>query len=115
MTPPSKCQSRSRTVSRRRRWTRRPARSLELIDVTQSATLLAGGQGLVSTAGHYLRFAQMSANGGELEGVRILSPRTIAFMASDHLPGAGVERGTNWIPGYGYRDFAVRRETGEST
>ena len=87
----------------------------ELIDVTQSATLLAGGQGLVSTAGHYLRFAQMSANGGELEGVRILGPRTIAFMASDHLPGAGVERGTNWIPGYGYRGFAVRRETGEST
>jgi CubicO group peptidase (beta-lactamase class C family) len=90
----------------------------ELIDVTQPATFFAGGHGLTSTAGDYLRFAQMLANGGELEGVRILGPRTIAFMTSDHVLGSGIERGGNWIPGNGYGfglGFAVRRETGEST
>jgi CubicO group peptidase (beta-lactamase class C family) len=90
----------------------------ELIDVTQPATFFAGGHGLSSTAGDYLRFAQMLANGGELDGVRILGPRTIAFMASDHVLGSGIERGSNWIPGNGYGfglGFAVRRETGEST
>jgi CubicO group peptidase (beta-lactamase class C family) len=90
----------------------------ELIDVTQPATFFAGGHGLTSTASDYLRFAQMLANGGELEGVRILGPRTIAFMTSDHVLGSGIERGSNWIPGNGYGfglGFAVRRETGEST
>jgi CubicO group peptidase (beta-lactamase class C family) len=90
----------------------------ELLDLTQPATLFAGGHGLASTPGDYLRFAQMLANGGELEGVRILGPKTIAFMTADHVLGAGIERGTNWISGYGYGfglGFAVRRETGEST
>ncbi len=90
----------------------------ELLDLTQPATLFAGGHGLASTASDYLRFAQMLANGGELEGARILGPRTIAFMTSDHVLGAGIERGTNWLPGYGYGfglGFAVRRETGESS
>jgi CubicO group peptidase (beta-lactamase class C family) len=90
----------------------------ELLDLTQPATLFAGGHGLASTASDYLRFAQMLANGGELEGARILGPRTIAFMTSDHVLGAGIERGTNWLPGYGYGfglGFAVRRDAGEST
>jgi CubicO group peptidase (beta-lactamase class C family) len=90
----------------------------ELLDLTQPATLFAGGHGLASTASDYLRFAQMLANGGELEGARILGPRTIAFMTSDHVLGAGIERGTNWIPGNGYGfglGFAVRRDAGEST
>jgi CubicO group peptidase (beta-lactamase class C family) len=89
----------------------------ELLDVTQPATFFAGGHGLTSTAGDYLRFAQMLANGGELEGVRILGSRTIAFMASDHVLGAGISRGSNWIPGNGYGfglGFAVRREAGSS-
>src|SRR6516165_11173516 len=43
---------------------------------------------MVSTASDYVRFAQMLLNGGELEHVRLLSPRTVAFMTSDHLwPG----------------------------
>lgn len=50
--------------------------------------LESGGGGLVSTAADYLRFANMLANGGELEGRRILSPMTIHLMASNHLPGA---------------------------
>ncbi len=44
-----------------------------------------GSAGLISTADDYLRFAQMLLNGGELDGVRILSPKTVAFMASDQL------------------------------
>ncbi len=45
-----------------------------------------GGGGMQSTAGDYQRFVQMLANGGELDGVRVLSPRTVRYMASNHLP-----------------------------
>ena len=48
--------------------------------------LLSGGGGMVSTAGDYLRFAQMLLNGGSLDGVQILSPKTIELMATNHLP-----------------------------
>ena len=46
-----------------------------------------GGGGLCSTAGDYLRFAEMLRGRGELDGVRILAPSTVAMMASNHLPG----------------------------
>ncbi len=46
-----------------------------------------GGGGLVSTAHDYHRFTQMLLRGGELDGVRILAPRTVKYMASNHLPG----------------------------
>ncbi len=49
--------------------------------------LFAGSTGLVSTAADYLRFAEMLRRGGELEGVRLLGPRTVRYMASNHLPG----------------------------
>jgi CubicO group peptidase (beta-lactamase class C family) len=49
--------------------------------------LLAGGAGLVSTAGDYHRFTQMLLRGGELDGARLLGPRTVAYMARNHLPG----------------------------
>jgi CubicO group peptidase (beta-lactamase class C family) len=48
---------------------------------------LSGSAGLVSTAGDYLRFCRMLARGGELDGVRILGPRTLRFMTANHLPG----------------------------
>jgi len=48
---------------------------------------LSGGGGLVSTAGDYHRFASMLLGRGELEGVRVLGPRTVAFMTANHLPG----------------------------
>jgi CubicO group peptidase (beta-lactamase class C family) len=48
--------------------------------------LLSGGGGMVSTAGDYLRFARMLLNGGTLDGVQILSPKTIELMATNHLP-----------------------------
>ncbi|MFZ1489490.1 MAG: serine hydrolase domain-containing protein [Ilumatobacteraceae bacterium] len=48
---------------------------------------LLGGGGLVSTAADYLRFAEMLRRRGELDGTRLLSPRTVEYMASNHLPG----------------------------
>jgi CubicO group peptidase (beta-lactamase class C family) len=46
----------------------------------------SGGGGLVSTAEDYYRFAQMLANGGELDGKRILAASTVKLMATNHLP-----------------------------
>jgi CubicO group peptidase (beta-lactamase class C family) len=55
-------------------------------DPTEAQKFLSGGGGLCSTAADYLRFAQMMANGGAIDGVRIVSRKTVALMASDHLP-----------------------------
>jgi CubicO group peptidase (beta-lactamase class C family) len=52
----------------------------------RTPAFLSGGGGMYATAGDYVRFAQMLLNGGELDGVRILSPKTVALMASNHLP-----------------------------
>jgi CubicO group peptidase (beta-lactamase class C family) len=49
--------------------------------------LPVGGGGLVSTAADYHRFTQFLLRRGELDGVRLLSPRTVALMTSNHLPG----------------------------
>lgn len=48
--------------------------------------LVSGGAGLVSTAADYLRFGQMLLNGGELDGVRLVGPKTLQLMTSNHLP-----------------------------
>jgi len=80
-----------------------------------------GGSGLVGTAGDYFRFAQMLANGGELDGVRILAPSTVRMMMSDQLSpelppdplsslfGAGVfGRGARaWGLGFGLGGFVA--------
>jgi CubicO group peptidase (beta-lactamase class C family) len=52
---------------------------------TKPATYLSGAGGMVSTAADYLRFVKMLANRGELDGVRILGPRTLQLMAMNHL------------------------------
>jgi CubicO group peptidase (beta-lactamase class C family) len=49
--------------------------------------LASGGSGLVCTAADYHRFTQMLLRGGELDGVRVLGPRTVALMTRNHLPG----------------------------
>jgi CubicO group peptidase (beta-lactamase class C family) len=88
----------------------------ELIDFSQRQTFFAGGHGLVSTAGDYLRFAQMLANGGELDGVRILGPRTVEYMTSNHV-NAQIDKGAAFLPGPGYGfglGFATRLERGQS-
>ena len=54
--------------------------------LTQRPKFLSGGGGMVSTAPDYLRFAQMLLGGGEREGVRILSRKSVELMRSDHLP-----------------------------
>lgn len=48
--------------------------------------LFSGGGGMVSTTRDYMRFLQMIAQGGELEGVRILKPETVALMTHNQLP-----------------------------
>jgi CubicO group peptidase (beta-lactamase class C family) len=54
---------------------------------TQRPRFLAGGHGLVSTAADYHRFTQMLLRRGELDGVRLLAPRTVDLMTANHLPG----------------------------
>ena len=54
--------------------------------------MLSGGGGLVSTAADYDRFTQMllhrpDSPAGELDGIKLLSPRTVGYMARNHLPG----------------------------
>jgi len=71
--------------------------------------LMMGGAGLMSTATDYARFVQMLLNGGELDGVRLLSPKTVTLMHSDvlgDLPSAGGVL----AKGYGFGlTFAVNR------
>jgi CubicO group peptidase (beta-lactamase class C family) len=50
---------------------------------------ISGGGGLVSTALDYHRFNTMLLNGGVLDGVRLVSPKTIQLMTANHLPGGG--------------------------
>jgi len=66
----------------------------------------SGGGGLLSTASDYARFCQMLLNGGEFNGVRLLSPKTIAVMTSDQLPPD--------ILRSGYEDMAPTPEMGQS-
>jgi CubicO group peptidase (beta-lactamase class C family) len=94
-------------------------------EVTRDSRWHSGGGGAVSTAADYLRFCQMLLNGGELDGVRLLAPKTIAHMASDHLPpdvAYGETARSRFgalapVPemGYGFGlGFAVRKEPGRS-
>jgi CubicO group peptidase (beta-lactamase class C family) len=50
-------------------------------------SLISGGGGLCSTAADYLTFCRALINGGELGGVRLIGPKTLALMTSNHLPG----------------------------
>jgi CubicO group peptidase (beta-lactamase class C family) len=55
-------------------------------DYATQPTAPSGGGGMVSTPEDYYRFAQMLANGGQLVGVRVLSPAAVKLMTSNHLP-----------------------------
>ena len=74
---------------------RAPDKSLQLADdpitsVYRTApSFLSGGGGLVSTTEDYLRFCEMLRRGGELDGTRILGPRTIDLMRRNHLKDGG--------------------------
>ena len=84
----------------------------------------SGGGGLLSTASDYARFCQMLVNGGELDGVRLLSPKTLAVMTSDQVPPHAsrvgqlqVTEDLNPFPELGQSfglGFAVRTDLGHS-
>ena len=87
----------------------------EMFDPRVEAKLESGGGGMMGTAMDYARFCQMLLNGGTLDGKRILGPRTVAYMASDHL-GSTIKPGPNYLPGPGFGfglGFAVRTAAGE--
>jgi CubicO group peptidase (beta-lactamase class C family) len=92
--------------------------AMRLLDVTSRPSFLSGGGGMVSTVRDYARFAHMLLNQGELDGVRILSRKTLQLMTSDHLshmPGA--TSGASYLPGPGYSfglGFAVRTASGSA-
>lgn len=66
----------------------------------------SGGAGLVSTIDDYARFAMMLANEGELDGVRILSKRTVRYMTGNQLMPQQVDT-ILWdsLRGHGYGNF----------
>ena len=74
------------------------------------ATFESGGGGLVSTARDYMRFSQMMLNGGELDGVRILSPKTVELMTINHLGDMEMGFGRRGV-GFGL-GFAVALDQG---
>jgi CubicO group peptidase (beta-lactamase class C family) len=85
---------------------------ITLLDVTVAQKNDAGGAGTAGTTGDYARFVQMLANGGQLDGARLLGRATVSYMTSDHLgtikPAIALLQ-----PGYGFGlGFAVRKETG---
>jgi CubicO group peptidase (beta-lactamase class C family) len=72
-----------------------------------------GGAGLIGTAEDYLKFAQMIANGGEFNGRRYLSKKTVEFMLSNHTDGMGGTTIATTGPGYGFGlGWAVRLDEG---
>ena len=92
--------------------------------VTDDLPFKSGGGGMVSTAADYSRFCQFLLNGGELDGVRLVSRKTVELMTANHLPpgtpiGADMARFEALAPsadmgqGFGL-GFAVRTDTGRN-
>ncbi len=77
--------------------------AIEVVPFTERPALIEGGVGLVSTVRDYLRFSQMFLNRGELDGVRILQPSTVALMTVNRVPDALLPIGFgNPQPGRGW-------------
>jgi CubicO group peptidase (beta-lactamase class C family) len=74
-------------------WLYQPGQKPRLIDkgaessLVEPATFESGGGGLLSTVADYDRFCQMLVGGGALGEVRLVSPKTLALMTANHLPG----------------------------
>jgi CubicO group peptidase (beta-lactamase class C family) len=77
----------------------------------EGAKFEGGGGGLMSTARDYLRFSQMLLNGGQLDGVRILSPKTVELMTENHLGDIPMGFGSEGV-GFGL-GVAVAMDQGE--
>jgi CubicO group peptidase (beta-lactamase class C family) len=90
---------------------KRPDDFGDIADLTkEKQKLFYGGDGLLATARDYARFCQMLLNGGELDGVRLLSPKTIAIMTSDQIPPNTLRMGDL----SGYQDIAPFIQLGQS-
>ena len=87
-------------------------------------TYFSGGGGLTSTAGDYLRFTQMFLNGGQLDGKRLLSRKSVELMAMNHIgdisvwtyvpPGAAGNLGDKFGLGFGVRSDVGMNELGST-
>ncbi len=90
--------------------------TMRVYKIDEPASLESGGGGLLSTASDYARFLQFLLNRGELDGTRLLGPRTVDFMTTDHLGQIPVNAGASreLLPiGYGFGlGFAVRQALG---
>lgn len=64
-------------------------------DIAEPPKRFGGGGGMVASAAGYVRFCQMLLNGGELDGVRLLSKSTVALMTANHLP---TDSATSFLP-----------------
>ena len=85
---------------------------MKVLEPRQAPAMQGGGGGLMSTAMDYARFLQLMRNKGELDGVRLLGPRTVDFMTADHL-GSIPSNGMLLSPGHGFGlGFAVRTAVG---
>jgi CubicO group peptidase (beta-lactamase class C family) len=96
--------------------------ALEVIDTATggdyfNVRLYSGGHGLVSTTADYLRFAQLVLNKGELDGIRLLGPKTMELMTTNHLPPAlmPIAMGEEQMPGLGFGlGFSVMMDVAQS-
>jgi CubicO group peptidase (beta-lactamase class C family) len=88
----------------------RPANSPRLLEgpfatrVTAPHAYLSGAGGLVSTTRDYVAFCQMLANGGQLDGRRVLGRKTLELMRQNHLPG-GATLADLAVGGFGEANF----------
>ena len=87
-------------------------KAVAMLDPREHAVFESGGGGLFGTTADYARFLSMMRNRGSLDGVRLVSRKTIEWMTSDHL-GNTPAYNDLLIPGYGFGlGFAVRTHAG---
>ena len=98
-------------------WNREEERLVQFDAPYEETQMFSGGGGLVSSTMDYLRFSEMVRRGGELDGVRILSPKTVEFMTANHLPStvSGAGSGENPLSGAETRGFGFGLGFGVNT
>jgi CubicO group peptidase (beta-lactamase class C family) len=88
-------------------------RAYRILENEAGRSYFRGGAGMVSTAADYMRFSQMLASGGVLDGQRYLSAPVVNFMMSNHILGLGGNPFGSTGPGYGFGlGFGVRLADG---
>lgn len=99
------------------RWSGEEEQLVQIEAPYEDTQLFSGGGGLVSSTMDYLRFSEMVRRGGDLDGVRILSPKTVEFMTANHLPSTvtGAGSGENPLLGAETRGFGFGLGFGVNT